>query len=447
MNLIRTKSRLRTSYPNVGDEEAKIEGRRALAAIVFTDVVAFTKLAARDEPRTLAALRRDFIFFAEICQRHGGRVANTMGDGSLMIFDSAVEAMQAAVEMQEGLHRIELARPAEGVLRHRIGVHLGDVVQSPSEDGHPNGRVYGDGINVAQRIEALCRAGAVTYSRAVAEVVGAKLDLGGVYLGPRAAKNVPEPIPLWEIPPLSERARAKVDAAFAPTVSQGATGRKGALLGVLAFAVLAVGFGAIALVEIKGASKPTEDPFAAAQRRKRERKKTEVARTPETPAGTNAPQNAPASISKDRGGPALAAAATLAQKIREMRSRYEFAGIVELLQNARGAIPAITGEALAHYQLLAATQTWADSEVAAIPPESPLALGPAWPGGNALVWASAGAPTLRENDRPERPLDLWNRPPEAILLVLVALSQRPGGTLAPEGGVEAFAVEYGLPDH
>ena len=430
-------------------------GRRALAAIVFTDVVAFTKRAATDEPRTFAALRRDFALFAAACERHGGRVVNTMGDGSLMLFDSAVAAMEAAVEMQEGLHRIALARPPEGVLEHRIGVHLGDVVQGPAEDGAPNGKAYGDGINVASRIEALCRAGAVTYSRAVAEVVGSKLDLGGIYLGPRAAKNVPEPIPLWEVPPINEQARAKIEASFvaaAPTVAEGATGRKGALLGVLAFVVLAVGFGIIALVELKTASNRDDDPLTAAQKRRSARKSTERKNLAPSTSAELPTTSAPPPPRGSNGlppGAALSApdAGVLAQKIREMSARYDFAGIVELLQNAQGASPAISGDVLAHYQTLAALRTWADSEASSIPPGSPVSLGPGWPNGGAIVYASGGGAMIRENGRGDEALRLWNRPPAAILLVLVALSQRPGAIPPPEDSLPAFAAEYGLPDH
>ncbi len=443
--------------------------RRALAAVVFTDVVAFTKHAARDEPRTHAALRRDFSLFHDACLRHGGRVLNTMGDGSLMLFDSAVAAMEAALEMQRGLRAVELARPPEGVLEHRIGVHLGDVVQGPPEDGAPNGKVFGDGINVASRIESLSRAGAVTYSRAVAEVIRGKLEPGGVYLGPRAAKNVAEPISLWEVPPIAERERGRAAAAFLPAAvpaEQGATGRKGAMLALLGIVVLALGFGGIAALRAADAKRHrNEDPLLEAAGRGPRRHARPVrtndaitnAPSPTSVAGARAQAgnaengsagNASVGNAMEGAGGAIAPLdpAALARKLREMREGYDFAGIVEMLRGAKDAAPALAGDVLARYQTLAALRTWADSALAATSVETPVPLGEGWPTPGAAVFSDAGSPMLREPGKPDAALALWSRSPRGVLAVLAALARSPGATPPPAGALETFATEYGLSD-
>src|SRR5580700_8552947 len=105
--------------------DAQAKEQRILAAIVFTDVVGFSKLAAQNEARVYTCLQRDMGVITSLCRAHSGQVLNTMGDGMLLCFSSAVDAMSCAMEIQRTLHAQAQTLPITDVLHHRIGVHLG----------------------------------------------------------------------------------------------------------------------------------------------------------------------------------------------------------------------------------------------------------------------------------------------------------------------------------
>jgi class 3 adenylate cyclase len=170
---------------------------RMLAAIVFTDVVGFSKLASQNESRVYVALRRDMGVMTNLCRSHGGQVLNTMGDGMLLCFTSAVDALSCAIEIQETLFNQNTSLPQVEILNHRIGVHLGDVIMNGDN-------VFGDGVNVASRLQGMARPGSVCFSNTVYEVVKNKLKLDAKYLGPRQLKNIGEPVRVWEVPPIDD---------------------------------------------------------------------------------------------------------------------------------------------------------------------------------------------------------------------------------------------------
>lgn len=159
---------------------------RVLAAILFTDAVSYSALAAEDESAALAALERDHALMRDLAGAHEGRVVKNTGDGLLMVFSSAAQAVYAALEMQRHLHR------HDSRLRHRIGVHLGDVVIS-------EGDAMGNGVNVAARIQQEAQPGSVCISKTVYDVVKGALPVRAVPLGPRALKNLPDPIPIYQL--------------------------------------------------------------------------------------------------------------------------------------------------------------------------------------------------------------------------------------------------------
>ena len=104
------------------------KGQRILAAIVFTDVVGFTALANEDEEKTLKLIKDDSNRFAGICEKREGVVFKTTGDGLLMCFQSAVQAVACSMEIQNAQVEITRNSPKGDVLKHRIGIHLGDVI-------------------------------------------------------------------------------------------------------------------------------------------------------------------------------------------------------------------------------------------------------------------------------------------------------------------------------
>ncbi len=168
-----------------------------LAAIVFTDVVGFSTMASMDEAKALRLLERDTAIVRQISEVHGAIVVKSTGDGMLMCFASAVEAVQAAMEIQEALQNQAAGLPTTEVLRHRLGVHLGDVVILP-------GDVVGDGVNVAARLQNEAKPGGIAISDTVYGVVRGKVNFKATNLGPRNLKHIVETVNVWMIPPSDE---------------------------------------------------------------------------------------------------------------------------------------------------------------------------------------------------------------------------------------------------
>ena len=145
---------------------------RRLAAILAADVVGYSRLMERDEAGTLAALqdRRQALIDPTIAA-HRGRVVKLMGDGALVEFASVVDAVQCAVAIQEAMAERNANDSDSQALELRIGINLGDVMV---EDGD----IYGDGVNVAARLESLAEPAGICISDAVRTAAGKKLDLG-----------------------------------------------------------------------------------------------------------------------------------------------------------------------------------------------------------------------------------------------------------------------------
>ena len=170
-------------------------GRR-LAAIVFTDVVGYSARMQRDEKSTMALVEADFALMRERCAQHGGEVLNTMGDGLLLCFPSAVQAVTCALQIQSEFGQRCGTLPPEQALEHRIGVHIGDVFRQET------GGLAGDGVNIAARLEGKAPAGGICISQMVHDTVKGKVPMQAVFIGPESFKNITEPIPIWNIAPL-----------------------------------------------------------------------------------------------------------------------------------------------------------------------------------------------------------------------------------------------------
>src|SRR4249919_2808941 len=151
--------------------------RRKLAAILSADVVGYSSLMAANEAATVETLKSYRDIIARLVGRHGGRVVNAPGDALLAEFPSAVEAVQAAIDVQKALEGHNIQLESERRMQFRIGVNLGDVIEEA------DGTIYGDGVNIAARMEALAEGGGVCISSIVHDAVEGKLALEFDFLG------------------------------------------------------------------------------------------------------------------------------------------------------------------------------------------------------------------------------------------------------------------------
>jgi class 3 adenylate cyclase len=173
--------------------------QRLLAAIVFTDVAGFSRRVQVAEAVTLKLLERDFATMRAFAAMHAGRVVKSTGDGLLIFFTSAVQAVEWALKVQRHFADQAGSLETEEVLRHRVGVHLGDVVIQ-------GGDVMGDGVNIAARVQAHAPPGGICISQDVYGVVKNKLKLDVVHLEPRHLKNIKEAVQMYHVllEPLAE---------------------------------------------------------------------------------------------------------------------------------------------------------------------------------------------------------------------------------------------------
>jgi class 3 adenylate cyclase len=166
--------------------------RRKLSAIVMVDVSGFSRMMGRDEEGTTARIREFHARTRSLVEAHEGRVVDTAGDSVFGEFDSVVNAMRCAQAIQQAQAAANTARPEGERIETRIGVHLGDVLV---QDYH----VYGDGVNIAARLQAAADPGSIYVSEAVYQQVHQKLDLAFEDLGVRELKNIEHPIRLYRV--------------------------------------------------------------------------------------------------------------------------------------------------------------------------------------------------------------------------------------------------------
>lgn len=166
---------------------------RRLVAIVVVDVVGFSRMMAANEDDTMAVLRAHRNTLDPVMLNHGGRIVKNTGDGLIVEFPSATAAVGACLEAQRVMSVRNDELPASRRMQFRMGVNLGDVVEDESGD------LFGDGVNVAARIEAECEPGGVVVSDSVARAVGGTTDVGLVDMGERTLKNIPRPVRIWKL--------------------------------------------------------------------------------------------------------------------------------------------------------------------------------------------------------------------------------------------------------
>jgi TolB-like protein/class 3 adenylate cyclase/Flp pilus assembly protein TadD len=172
---------------------AEKRAQRRLAAILAADVVGYSRLMERDEAGTLAALKlRRRTVLAPALGQFNGRIVKVMGDGVLVEFNSAVNAVQCAVELQDAFSEANRDLPEENHIVLRIGINLGDVIVEGDD-------IYGDGVNIAARLEGLAQPGGICISDSVHEQVKRKLNFSIDAMGPQMVKNIAEPVSVYRV--------------------------------------------------------------------------------------------------------------------------------------------------------------------------------------------------------------------------------------------------------
>ena len=171
------------------------ESKRKLAAILSADVVGYSRLMGADEEATVSALNDCRAIFKTRIAEHHGRVVDTAGDSVLAEFPSVVEAVRTAVEVQDALARRNEVLSEDRRMLFRIGVNLDDVIEQA------DGSIYGGGVNVAARLEALAEPGGICVSASAFERVKGKLDQGFEPMGTHEVKNIAEPVQVFRVTP------------------------------------------------------------------------------------------------------------------------------------------------------------------------------------------------------------------------------------------------------
>ena len=166
--------------------------RRKLTTILSADVAGYSRLMDGDEVATVETLKACRGAIDGFVERHRGRVVSTAGDGLLADFDSVVEAVQCAAEIQRELNARNTEVAEARRMAFRIGINLGDVIVDDED-------IYGEGVNVAARLQGLAEPGGICISGTVFDQVRNKLSLGYDFLGPQAVKNIAEPVPTYRV--------------------------------------------------------------------------------------------------------------------------------------------------------------------------------------------------------------------------------------------------------
>jgi len=171
---------------------AEKRAKRKLSAILSADVKGYSRLMGVDENDTVNRLKQYRALITDIIQQYRGWVIDSPGDNIFSEFPSVVDATECAVKIQEDLKKKNSRLPEDRKMEFRIGINLGDVI----DDGE---RIYGDGVNIAARIESLAEAGGICLSRTAYDQIKNKLELGYEYLGKHSVKNISEPVRVYRV--------------------------------------------------------------------------------------------------------------------------------------------------------------------------------------------------------------------------------------------------------
>ena len=181
----------REAWVSAEHVKATANNTRRLQAVVFTDVVSYSALMQANESLTIKKVRADLQRMKDEGLAQGGMLINTMGDGMLMIFPSAIQAVRFSLVMQKAFNRGQ----EPGALRHRFGIHIADVALLQ------DGGIAGDGVNIASRLESMAPNGGICLSEIVYFIVKGKLPLPPSSMEEIALKNIAEPVAVYKYAP------------------------------------------------------------------------------------------------------------------------------------------------------------------------------------------------------------------------------------------------------
>lgn len=318
-------------------------GQRTLAAIVFTDVVSFSARMHADELGTLRLLQRDFAEMRRICLEHEGSVLKTTGDGLLLTFTSAVQAVACALAMQRQFAaEAQLQAPGDA-LQHRIGIHLGDVLVQDED-------VMGDGVNIAARLQSEAEPGGICISQTVYDVVKNKLEMQVVSLGARDLKNIAQAMPVYRL--LLEAQALDGGAPAAASARSGSSRKPRApLFLVLGAALAAVGAAGIYFMRQRSAAPTAGAPPVVA-----------------APVPAASPAATPAApISDDLAAELAGEYAKRKDVMQELHSRYldkyDFDGLVVAIRSKAeaAAAPQELKQLLRSAEALSRLKSWVET--------------------------------------------------------------------------------------
>ena len=202
---------------------------RRLAAILAADVVGYSRLMEVDEAGTLARLKTIRLELIDpAIAKCKGRIIKTTGDGMLVEFQSVTEALRCAVDFQERMARRNRDMPASRVLVYRIGLNLGDVIAEGDD-------IFGDGVNIAARLESIAEPGGICISAAVRDQVGDRLEVAYQDLGEQQVKNISRPIRIFKVVLNGDTAAASDPASAQPAAAAPAASPRKPSIAVLPF--------------------------------------------------------------------------------------------------------------------------------------------------------------------------------------------------------------------
>jgi class 3 adenylate cyclase len=406
--------------------------QRTLAAIVFTDVVSFSARMHADEVGTLKLLQRDFAEMRRICTEHEGVVLKTTGDGLLLTFTSAVQAVACTLAMQRQFAAEARSLAAGEALQHRIGVHLGDVLVQDED-------VMGDGVNIAARLQAEAEPGGICISQTVYDVVRNKLQMKVVSLGPRDLKNIAQAMPVYR---LLLEAQALEPSASTNLKPASPSRRKVFLAAGVAAVVAAIVATAVILVRSPRKIEPVAASAGASV--------VPANPAPATIAPAAAPDVGEGDLASDLAGE-YAKRKDVRQELHSLYlDKYDFKGLVVALRDkaeAPGASPGLQ-QLLRSAEQLVRLREWLELTLRRYNRERPLRVHDA-AGAGATESSVYLAPDMRvvvmENGSPE-PREWAELKPALVGAIIVsALHEAKVTQRGIVLGAQAFARLYTLP--
>ena len=225
------------------------QGQRKLTAILAADVAGYSRLMADDDRETVRTLTEYREVFAEHIEARQGRIVDTAGDSVLATFESVIEAVEAAVEIQRVLAVRNEALSGHRKMHFRMGVNLGDIII------RDDGTIYGDGVNVAARLESLAEPGGIMIADVARQTVEGKLEVGLTDAGEHEVKNIAKPVRAW---------RVLLDGAESPPPSAKILRRPKVITGLVAGLAVAIGlavWGVTVRVEVTQTVRPRAIQF------------------------------------------------------------------------------------------------------------------------------------------------------------------------------------------